>query len=259
MKVSIITVVLNNKTYIEDCINSVLSQTHKNVECIVIDGGSTDGTVEIVRKYKEYISLWVSEADQGIYDAMNKGISLATGDIIGILNADDFYSHNHVLSKISEVFADKSLDSSYGDLAYIDARDLKRIVRIWRSGLYRENSFYRGWMPPHPTFFVRREIYEKYGAYNLTLGTAADYELMLRLLVRHRISTAHIPEVLVKMRTGGQSNVSLKNRIRANRMDRLAWKINGLKPRSLTLWMKPLRKVTQFLPSLTTSLNRSLR
>jgi glycosyltransferase involved in cell wall biosynthesis len=247
MKLSIITVVLNNQTGIRDCIKSVLKQTYKDIEYITVDGGSTDGTLQVIKEFRDRISKCVSEPDRGIYDAMNKGIQMASGDVVGFLNSDDFYPHQEVLAKVAEVFQQKSIDSCYGDLEYVDSVDTSRILRSWRSGPYLKKRFYWGWMPPHPTFFARKKVYEEYGTFNHELGSAADYELMLRLLVKHKITTAYIPEVLVKMRTGGMSNASLRNRIRANRMDRKAWKINGLKPFPWTLWLKPLRKVPQFI------------
>jgi len=141
---------------------------------------------------------------------MNKGINLATGDVIGILNADDYYASQDVLLKVVEVFKDQSIDSCYGDLMYVDANNTGRVLRYWHSGPFAPHRFYSGWMPPHPTFFVRRKIYEKYGLFNLSLGSAADYELMLRFLLKHKVSTAYIPSILVKMRNGGVSNVSVK-------------------------------------------------
>lgn len=146
-----------------------------------------------------------------------------------------------------DVFEKQNVESCYGDLLYVHKNDTDRVIRYWRASEYHHGKFKNGWMPPHPTFFVKREIYEKYGLFNLNLGSAADYELMLRFLLKYKITTVYIPQVLIKMRTGGISNASLKNRIRANRMDRLAWKVNGLKPYPWTLWLKPLRKATQFL------------
>jgi glycosyltransferase involved in cell wall biosynthesis len=247
MKISVITAVLNSKDFIEDSIQSVLHQTYKNIEHIVIDGGSTDGTVGTIEKYQLGITKIVSERDDGIYDAMNKGIRLATGEVIGILNADDFYPDSGILEKVAQVFGNEDIESCYGDLEYVDAVDTARVVRHWRSGPYDVNKFYSGWMPPHPTFFVRRSIYRQYGLFDLSLGSAADYELMLRFLVKHRITAAYIPEVIIKMRMGGVSNASIKNRIRANRMDRRAWSVNGLTPYPWTLLFKPLRKVHQFI------------
>jgi glycosyltransferase involved in cell wall biosynthesis len=248
MKVSIITVALNSAEYIEDCIQSVVSQNYKNIEYIVIDGGSTDGTIEIIKKYEVEIAKWISEPDRGIYDAMNKGLSLATGDIIGILNADDYYSHKDVLNNVVNIMSRYGTNSCYGNLLYVKKSNTDKVHRYWQAGPYKASNFYKGWMPPHPTFFVRTKIYDLYGHFNLTLGTSADYELMLRFFLKHKINTAYIPGILVKMRMGGKSNVSLRNRIAANRMDRLAWKINGLTPNPLTLWLKPLRKIFQFFP-----------
>lgn len=247
VKITIVTAVLNSKGFIEDCIQSILHQTHKDIEHIVIDGGSTDGTLETIKKYQSGIAKLVSEQDDGIYDAMNKGIGFATGEVIGILNADDFYPDSGVLEKVAQVFENEHIESCYGDLEYVDAVDTGKVDRYWRSGPYDIRKFYSGWMPPHPTFFVRRSVYQKYGLFNLNLGSAADYELMLRFLVKQRITAAYIPEVIVKMRTGGVSNAGIKNRIRANRMDRKAWSVNGLRPHPWTLFFKPLRKVHQFI------------
>ncbi len=242
--ISIITAVRNESATIRDSIESIRRQSHP-VEHIIIDGASNDATLEIIRE-SAVGAVVVSEPDKGFYDALNKGLRIASGDIIGILNANDFYADTEVLARVAEVLSDSSIDSCYGDLFYVDEEQTDRIVRCWRSGTCQKRSFYQGWMPPHPTFFVRRQIYETYGGFNTAFGTAADYELMLRFLVKHRITTAYIPHVLVKMRMGGQSNASWRNRLRANRMDRLAWKANGLRPYPWTLVMKPLRKVGQF-------------
>ena len=266
---SIITAVRNGVSTVGNCIESVKDQSYpaKNREHIIIDGGSTDGTQRIMEKHRDSFSHMISEPDNGIYDAMNKGLALATGDMIGILNADDFYADSRVLEKVSGVFEDPAVDSCYGDLVYVNdvnipitdfslepksvtkrfpSADSFRVIRYWRAGDYNTSKFFQGWMPPHPTFFVRRKIYEQHGGFNLALGTAADYELMLRFLVRYGITTAYIPEVMVHMRIGGTSNANLKNRIIANRMDRKAWAVNGLMPYPWTLMFKPLRKISQF-------------
>jgi glycosyltransferase len=177
---------------------------------------------------------------------MNKGILATTGKVVGILNADDFYAHGTVLAKVGEVFSDEAVESCYGDLVYVAADDTGRVVRSWRAGPYDVSRFYRGWMPPHPTFFLRRAVYEKYGLFNLSLGSAADYELMLRFLLKHRITTRYMSETLVKMRVGGTSNASLAKRLRANKMDRLAWRVNDLRPRSWTTLLKPISKLPQY-------------
>lgn len=242
---SIITATYNSSAHIVDCLNSV-KQQHPSVEHIIVDGKSTDSTLEKVKSYP-HVAMVISESDRGIYDAMNKGIALASGEIIGLLNSDDFYANKKVLSKVEEVFTNNNIDSCYGDLVYTDYANTFKVIRNWKAGTYCYRKFYWGWMPPHPTFFVRRSVYERFGTFDLDFGSAADYELMLRLLVKHRITTEYIPEVLVKMRSGGISNASLKNRIKANLMDRKAWKVNGLKPYPWTIYLKPLRKVMQFL------------
>ena len=230
-----------------ECIKSVASQSIP-VEHIFIDCGSTDETLDII-KHESPGSRVISEPDKGIYDGLNKGIKIATGEIVGILHADDFYIGPDVLKKVADVFADSRISACYGDLIYVanlhEGEKLK-VVRYWKSGSYDPKKFYWGWMPPHPTFFVRKEVYEKYGLFNLELGTAADYELMLRFLLKHKISCVYIPEVLVKMRVGGASNISIANRIQANRMDRRAWKVIGIRPNPLTLWLKPARKIHQW-------------
>lgn len=246
MKISIITVVYNGIRHIADAIDSVLEQDYPNIEYIVIDGASTDGTRELIASYGKRIHKFVSEPDKGIYDAMNKGLKLATGDIVGILNSDDFYVNGQVISKIAEAFKKENCDTVYGDLVYIDAQDEYKVVRYWQAGEYRNNSFLKGWMPPHPTFFVKRHIYEEYGRFNTSMCSAADYELMLRFLHRYQVSTTYIPEVLVKMRVGGLSNSSLRHRWRANMEDRMAWELNNLKPHFYTLYIKPIYKIKQY-------------
>jgi glycosyltransferase involved in cell wall biosynthesis len=245
VKLSVITPVLNSEQTIRGCMESVLSQ-HADVEHIIIDGKSSDSTLKIIKEYDAHVARIISEPDRGIYDALNKGIAVSTGDVIGILHADDFFASSETLARISELFEKRLLDSCYGDLIYVDFHDTSRVVRYWKSDEFKFGRFYHGWMPPHPTFFARRSVYEKYGGFNLNLGTAADYELMLRLLLRYQISTVYLPEIITCMRIGGASNASLANRLRANFNDRKAWRINGLKPYPWTLAMKPLRKITQY-------------
>jgi len=243
---SIITVCFNAAKTIRDCIESVSNQGLE-VEHIIIDGGSDDETLEILENHRCQVAKVISEPDCGIYDAMNKGLKLTSGDVIGILNADDFYSNSRALSKVAASFEDEKIDSCYGDLVYVDSTDIRKVFRYWRSGSYDRRKFYNGWMPPHPTFFARRSVYKKYGRFNLNLGSAADYELMLRFLLKHKISCKYIPEILVRMRGGGRSNASFKNRLAAHRKDYLAWKVNGLNPHPWTLMMKPLRKIGQYI------------
>lgn len=247
MKVSIITVVYNGARTIGQCIESVLGQDFSDIEYIVIDGNSKDGTQEIVRSYGARVTRFISEPDGGIYDAMNKGITLATGDVIGILNADDFYAYGSVISDVAAKMDSADIQGCYGDLVYVDSMDEAAIKRKWISGNYKDGAFLNGWMPPHPAFFVKRELYERFGLFRLDFGSAADYELMLRFIHKAKAKIAYVPKVLVKMRIGGVSNSNVKNRIAANRNDLRAWKENGLKPHFYTLWLKPLRKIVQFL------------
>lgn len=247
LKISIITATFNSAATIESSIQSVIQQDYPNKEIIIIDGGSTDETLSILSKYKSHISTLISEKDKGIYDALNKGIAAASGDIIAILHSDDFYINNEILSKVAHAFDKQQCDSVYGNLYYVDKQDTNRIVRKWISGKYKHGKFTHGWMPPHPAFFAKKSCYDKFGAFNLILSSSADYELMLRFLHKHKISTFYLNEFIVKMRVGGQSNVTWKNRIKANREDKQAWLLNQLKPSFHTFAFKPLRKIVQFI------------
>jgi len=246
MKVSIVTVVYNSENTIKDAIESVLNQTYKNIEYIIIDGASTDRTVEIIKSYRNKINKFVSEPDKGIYDAMNKGIKLATGDIVGILNSDDVYADNNVIETIANTFQKNDYDAIYGDLIYVDKENLDKVIRYWKSNPFEKGLFQKGWHPAHPTFFVKREIYDRYGLFNLDFKIAADYELMLRFMERYNIGTYYIPEVLVKMRVGGESNRSLKNILKANIECYKAWKVNNLKISLFIVIKKPFLKLLQY-------------
>lgn len=249
MNVSIITAVFNRADTLEDCINSILSQSYKNIEHIIIDGASRDGTLEVIKKYQDKIAKFVSEPDNGIYYALNKGIKIATGDVVCFLHADDIYANNSVLEKATNVFLQQNVDSCYGDLMYVDRNNTDRIIRYWKSSPYKYGSFKYGWHPPHPTFFVKREIYEKYGFFNTDFRIASDYELMLRFLEKYKITTYYIPEVLVKMRLGGLSNRSLKNILYQSYEDYRAWRINGLSGGGVAVLLKKLQKAPQFISS----------
>lgn len=247
MKVSIITVVYNGAEHIRNCIDSVVNQTYPDIEYLIIDGKSTDGTVEIVQSYGTKVAHFVSESDKGLYDAMNKGIRLATGDVIGLLNADDFYRHNRVITNMVALFNQTGSDAVYGDMLYVDRHDTQKLKRYWRSGWYKPGAFRWGWMPGHLSFFARRSLYEQFGLFRLDMKSAADYELMLRFIHKNKAKLAYMNEVTIVMRAGGVSNSSLTNRLRANRDDRLAWDLNGVKPYFFTLWLKPLRKLSQYV------------
>lgn len=245
MKISIITVTYNAGEFLDSCIKSVQQQTHPDIEYLIIDGQSTDNTLNIATSY-DNINHLVSEKDNGMYDALNKGLKLATGDIIGILNADDFFASETILENVANAFLTTDAEVVYGDLWYVEKHNSEKVLRRWKSDAYTEGLFQWGWMPAHPTFFARKELFEKYGDYRLDMGTAADYELMMRFLHKYRAKAAYIPEVLVKMRVGGMSNSSLANRFKANRADLKAMRLNGIKYPLMAAFLKPMRKISQF-------------
>tara|TARA_B100001250_G_scaffold40975_1_gene32423 strand:- start:5383 stop:6153 length:771 start_codon:yes stop_codon:yes gene_type:complete len=245
-KISIITVSLNSAGTIKDTIESIISQDYDNIEYIIIDGGSVDETVAIVDEYSKHITFFSSEKDKGIYDGMNKGIKAATGDIIGILNSDDFYPNSFVISNVARSFERYGCDAVYGDLVYVHASNVSKITRYWQAGEYSTAKIKNGWMLPHPTFFVKKEIYNRYGFYDTDLRSAADYEMILKLLYRYNISVYYIPMILVNMRVGGESNRSLLNRMKANKEDSLAWTKNQLRKPMFVRFKKPLQKLRQF-------------
>lgn len=236
--------VYNAHNSIKRCIESVLAQSYTNVEYIIIDGGSTDGTLQIIEQYKPHISIFLSETDKGIYDAMNKGIKLATGDIVGILNSDDFFADNDVLNHIVKAFEQNKTGIVYGNLDYIDTKN--KIIRKWHAGEYKEGLFNWGWMPPHPTFYCKRLLFEKLGAYNLQYGTAADYELMLRFIHLNKINTYYLNKTIIKMSIGGASNNTFVSRYNAWRFDYKAMRKNGVLFPLFAIALKPLRKVVQY-------------
>ncbi|MCR8561917.1 glycosyltransferase [Mucilaginibacter sp. BJC16-A38] len=228
----------------KSCIESVIAQKFNNVEYIVIDGGSTDKTINIVNNYKHFISRVISEPDKGIYDAMNKGIKLATGDVVGMLNADDFFADDTVLDNIAEAFKKNNVDIVYADLDYINASG--KVIRKWRSGQYTTKSLNFGWMPPHPTFYCKRNLFEKFGFYGLNYGTAADYELMLRFLYINKLSAFYIEKVIIKMKIGGKSNKNFSSRVKGLLFDLKAMRTNGISFPIITIIVKPLRKLIQY-------------
>jgi glycosyltransferase len=246
MKVTIITVTYNSARYLQQCIDSVVRQSYPDIEHIVIDGQSTDGTLDIIKNFDNHIAKWVSESDNGMYDAINKGMQMATGEIIGILNSDDMLASPDVIEKIVQCFIDRDVDSLYGDLVYIDKANTNKIIRYWKGMPYNRFRFHYGWMPAHPTFYFRRDLLKDLGGYESHYFTAADYEFMARYLFRYRISSTYLPVLIVKMRVGGQSNRNLLSRLRANRRDYLAMKVNDIPFPHLASILKPLIKVRQF-------------
>lgn len=235
MIISIITVCFNSEKTIGDTIKSVISQSHKNIEYIVVDGASNDGTMGVIERYRNALAEVISEPDHGIYDAMNKGIEKATGNVIGFINADDFYASPNVLQVVANIFSDPTVDACYGDLYYVRQYDTSTVVRYWKSSEFKQHSFEKGWCPPHPTFFVRREVYEHFGGFDLSYRIAADMELMMRFLEVHKIRARYIPDVLVKMRMGGTTNRSLSNIVKQNKEILRALKTHGLRSSALRL------------------------
>lgn len=228
-KISIITICYNSEKTIAHTLQSVAEQNYENLEYVIVDGASKDNTLKVAEHFKNKISRLISEPDQGIYDAMNKGLNLVTGDIIGILNSDDFYVDNNVISKIAKRFDDPAVDCVHADLYYVNKDNTAQIVRHWKSCAYSPGAFRKGWHPAHPTFFVRKRVYEKYGLFDLNFNLAADFELMLRFLERYKINSIHLPEPVVRMRLGGATSKNIKNIIEQNIECYKAFKVNGIK------------------------------
>ena len=244
MKVSVITAVHNNHDTIAQAIECVLGQRDADIELIVIDGGSTDGTTEILARYARKISVLVSEPDEGIYDALNKGICLATGDIVGFLHSDDLLADDSSIQRVVDCMTDSGVDAVYGDLVYVQKNDTTRVVRTWRAGGFQLASLALGWMPPHPTFYARRQVYEQFGSFDTTFRIAADYDCMLRFL-KSGVRVAYIPHVQVRMRVGGISNRSVASIVAKSIEDFRALRKNGLGA-VVGLVCKNVRKVPQF-------------
>jgi len=244
MKASIITVCFNSIDTIEHTLKSIFSQNYPDIEYIIIDGGSTDGTLDILANYQSQIAQCISEPDYGIYDAMNKGIRLSTGDVIAFLNADDFYANANVVSSIMEAFQTMNVDAVYGDIVYVDKRNANKLVRYWKAGEYKNGAFFYGWVPPHPAFFCQRKVYEKYGYFKSDFRLAADFELMLRFIEKHKIKVGYLPEPVVKMRAGGKANV-LSGIIRGNWEIIQSFRLNGFRLSPSFFVRKPIAKISQ--------------
>ncbi|KAA1259829.1 PGL/p-HBAD biosynthesis glycosyltransferase [Rubripirellula obstinata] len=246
MKISVVTAVYNRERTIGDTFDSVAKQHHTDIEHIVVDGMSSDRTGDVIAANSDRIAISVREPDDGIYDAMNKGIRVATGDVVGFLHADDMLASPTALASVADKFSSGNFDAIYADLEYVQGKNTDQVVRYWQSGEYDHQRMRWGWMPPHTTVFVRRTVYERLGGYLTEFGSAADYECMVRLMFRHKIQVGYIPEVTVKMRVGGKSNASLRNRLIANQLDRQAWRVNGLRPPMFLRISKPLQKLPQY-------------
>jgi len=246
MRVSVITASFNSSSTLKATLDSFRSQNYQDKELIVIDGCSTDGSLEIIKASGNNVSRWVSEPDSGIYDALNKGINMATGDIIGFLHSGDTYAGTEILEKLAFHFIQDRADAVYGDLRYVNSEKRENIVRYWKSGVFYPGILSKGWMPPHPTLYMRREVYRQHGLFDLGFTIAADYDLMLRVLLQPGIRINYIPEVLIDMETGGLSNGSLGNIARKSLEDLRAIRKNGMKNSLWVLARKNLSKLGQF-------------
>ena len=247
MKISVVTATYNRADTLGEAVASVQSQTHRPLEHVVQDGASSDGSVDLLQGLSDETTRVVSEPDHGIYDAINRGISRATGDVVGLLHSDDMLAHDGILSSVADAFSDPAIDGVYGDLDYVSSADPSRVVRRWRSGAYDPRRLRHGWMPPHPTLYLRREVFDRWGLYDTGFRIAADYEAMLRYLVKGQIRLAYLPEVMVKMRLGGESNRSLGRMLLKSREDLTAMRRHGVGGFG-TLARKNLSKLPQFLP-----------
>lgn len=245
MKISVVTAVYNRVRTVSDAIESVQSQTYPSIEHIIQDGGSTDGTAESIHRLSNGNTKLQTGKDNGIYDGINRGIARATGEVIGLMHSDDFFAAPDVLSRVVTIMEDPDIDGVYGDLDYVAADDTNRIIRRWRSGRYDPKMLSKGWMPPHPTLYLRREVFETYGRYDTSFRIAADYDAMLRFLVKGQIKLAYIPDVMVKMRVGGESNKSLRKIVQKSWEDYRAIRRNGVGGLG-TLAFKNLSKIQQF-------------
>lgn len=246
MKISIITATYNSAATLEDTITSVQKQDYPHWEHVVVDGLSKDGTVDVIRSFP-HITKWKSEKDRGLYDAINKGIEMATGDVVGILNSDDFYPDASVLSDIAKAFEDPDVDAVVGDIAFVKPSNLHRIVRYYSSAKFHPRKFAAGYMPAHPSFYVRRKFYEQYGLYKLDYKIAADYELLIRFMYTRGIRFRYIPRVMVYMRTGGVSNQSVISRYILNKEIVRACAENGIKTNMARLALKYFNKIFEYI------------
>jgi glycosyltransferase len=250
MNISIITATYNSAETIQETIESVLSQNDCDIEYVVVDGQSNDGTLDIIKKNESRFNgrmQWISEPDKGIYDALNKGIRLVTGDIIGFLHSDDVFASPSVINTIQEVFEKTNADVVYGDLIYVDQKNPEKVLRYWRSQPFSSSLLLRGWMPAHPTVFMKKEIYEQHGGFDLSFSISADYDFLLRVFQDNSLRSVYLPQVITKMRVGGTSNKTIRNIVIKSKEDYWALRKNGFSHAGWILAMKNISKLTQFL------------
>ncbi len=243
MKISLLTVSFNSAATIGDTIKSIRSQDYKDIEYIVVDGNSKDNTISIIKSNEDVISKWISEPDKGIYDAMNKAMKMATGDVVGILNSDDYYSDTTIISQIAAAFADASVDAVFGDLVFVDPNDLSKVVRTYSSAHWNPNKFAWGFMPAHPTFFVRRKYYEQFGLFKTDYKIAADYELLIRFLKVNNLKYKYLPLKMVVMRKGGVSSRNLMSNVILNNEIMRGCRENGIYTNAFMVYSKYFRKL----------------
>jgi glycosyltransferase involved in cell wall biosynthesis len=247
MKISLITVSYNSESTIKDTIDSILAQNHPDIEYIIVDGKSKDNTVEILQSYGDRISRWISEPDKGIYDGMNKGVTMATGDVVGMLNSDDFYYDNTIISQVAKAFEDPTVDAVFGNLIFVDPKDLKKPIRSYSSKNWHPGKFARGFMPAHPTFFVRRKYYEQFGLFKTDYKIASDYEMLIRLLYVNKLKYKYLPITMVVMRKGGVSSSGLKSNIILNNEIKRACRENGIRTNLPLIYLKYFTKVFELI------------
>jgi glycosyltransferase len=245
MKIYIVTVTFNSIKTIGSAIDSVNTQSYGNYEHIIIDGGSTDGTVDFLKAHHHSFSHLISERDDGIYDALNKGFALASGEVLGVMHSDDFFSSNEIFDLVANIFSDTSVDVAYGDLNYVSGKNPNRVIRRWRAGIFSHSRLAWGWMPPHPALFIRRSLFDRLGGFNLQYKISADYDFLIRLFLNHELKAVYIPSVVCFMRLGGESNGSLRKILKKSFEDFLIIRRNNIGG-IFTLLSKNIRKIPQF-------------
>ena len=249
MKISLLTVSFNSASTIKDTIESIRSQNYKDIEYIIVDGNSTDGTITILKSYDSFISKWISEPDKGIYDAMNKAIKMATGEVVGILNSDDFYANHQILAQVAKEFSDPSIDVVFGDLVFVDSQNLSKTVRKYSSAKWHPGKFAWGFMPAHPTVFIRRKYYDQFGLFKTDYKIAADYELLIRFLFVHQLRYKYLPITMVKMRRGGVSSRNLMSNVILNNEIIRGCRENGIRTNVVMVYLKYFRKLSELFTS----------
>lgn len=247
MKISLITVSYNSAATIEDTIKSVLRQTHPDIEYVIVDGNSKDNTVQIIKSYEGKIAKWLSEPDRGIYDGMNKALKMVTGEVVGMINSDDYYSAENIIEQVAKAFEDENVDAIFGDLVFVDRNDTSRVVRKYSSRNWHPGKFGRGFMPAHPTFFVRRKFYDQIGLFKTDYKIAADYELLIRFLYVHKLRYKYLPLNMVFMRQGGVSSNGLKSNIILNNEILRGCRENGIKTSLPLIYLKYFAKVFELI------------